>query len=89
MLKSKRGFDATVKLSILMATLAKPLVNRSRTDNDAKVALVNLMDGNDLISAAIIEADKVFLEREEAAAKRQGKTGKEIPPQTAAKGKAS
>ncbi len=89
MLESKKGFDATVKLAVLMAILAKPLVTRSKTDDNAKLALVSLMEGNDLISEAIIEADRVFLEREEAAAKRQGKTGKGIPTQIAAKGKAS
>ncbi len=71
MLESKKGIDATVKLAMLMASLAKPLVTRSRTDDNAKIALVQLMDGADLITKSLVEVDKVFLEREEAAAKRQ------------------
>ena len=71
MLQSKKGMDAQVKLLLIFATVAKPLLVKSRTDPDAKEALNALDTGRALMESAIQHADSVFVDREDAAAKRQ------------------
>ena len=72
MLESKKGLTNKVKLLGIFSDVAKPLMARSRSDSQAKEALNALDAGRQMMESAIEYADMVFLEREEAAAKRQG-----------------
>lgn len=79
MLQSKKGMDSQVKLLQVFATVAKPLLAKSRTDANAKEALNALDTGRAMMETAIKEADSVFVAREDAAAKRQAAKGSISP----------
>lgn len=89
MLESKKGMDSQVKLLQIFATVAKPLLVKSRTDSDAKEALNALDTGRALMESAIKHADSVFVDREEAAAKRLAPQAPPAPPVGRKPGKSS
>ena len=87
MLQSKKGMNAQVKMLQVFSDVAKPLLAKSRTDSTAKEALAALDTGREMIEAAIRVADVVFVEREDAAAKRQAAKPMNIDPKKKATGK--